>query len=134
LVLEKGNRMMNILQDEGVKLDGTSISLLALAHDIMLLGNNMKAVKSLCKRHITAAEKEGLQINEEKTKYMEARRQQDGKQAEHFLKVRSYSFKKVSEFKYLGTMITQSNNMESNGVRIKVSNGQQALLRHGQLI
>jgi hypothetical protein len=34
------------------------------------------------------------------------------KTSREFLKVGSYSFKKVSKFKYLGTMITLLNNME----------------------
>jgi len=112
LVLEKVIRMMNISPDEGVKLDGTSISILAYADDIVLLENNINTVKSLCERLITAARRVGLQINEEKTEYMEISRQRYGRQVEDFLKVGLYSFKNVSQFKYLGTMITQSNDME----------------------
>ncbi|KAF0769008.1 ribosome biogenesis protein TSR3 isoform X1 [Aphis craccivora] len=67
LVLEKVIRMMNISPDEGVKLDGTSISVLAYANDIVLLGNNINTVKSMCERLITAVKRVGLQINEEKT-------------------------------------------------------------------
>jgi len=104
---------MNISPDEGMKLDGTSISILAYADDIVLLGNNINTVKSLCEKLITAARRVGLQINEEKkTEYMEISRQRYGRQVEDFLKVGPYSFKNVSQFKYLGTMITQSNNME----------------------
>ncbi|KAF0769011.1 Uncharacterized protein FWK35_00000416 [Aphis craccivora] len=43
---------------------------------------------------------------------MEISRQRYEKQAEEFLKVGPYRFKNVPQFKYLGTMITQSNNME----------------------
>ncbi|KAL4104411.1 hypothetical protein QTP88_019712 [Uroleucon formosanum] len=71
LVLEKVIRMMNISPDEGVKLDGTSIGILAYADDIVLLGNNINTVKSLCERLITAARRVGLQVNEEKTEFME---------------------------------------------------------------
>lgn len=112
LVLEKVIRMMNITPDEGVKLDGTSISILAYADDIVLLGNNINTVKSLCERLIIAARRVGLQINEEKTEYMEISRQRYRGQVEDFLKVGPYSFKNVSQFKYLGTMITKSNDME----------------------
>jgi hypothetical protein len=41
--------MMNISLDDGEKLDGTSISLLAYPDDIVLLGNNTNTVKSLKK-------------------------------------------------------------------------------------
>jgi len=51
LVLEKVIRMMNISPDEGVKLDGTSISILTYADDIVLLGNNINTVKSMRERH-----------------------------------------------------------------------------------
>jgi len=88
------------------------MSILAYADDIVLLGNNINTVKSMCERLITVAKKVGLQINEEKTEYMEISRQRQGKQAEEFLKVGPYSFKNVPQFKYLGTMITQLNNME----------------------
>lgn len=56
--------------------------------------------------------KMALQINEGKTEYMEVRIRRDERQTEKTLKVRPYSLKKVSKFKYLGTMITQSNNIE----------------------
>jgi len=54
---------------------------------------------------------------------MEISRQRYGKQAEEFLKVGPYRFKNVPQFKYLGTMITQSNNMEYELFkRIQMSN------------
>jgi len=67
--------MVNISPDEGVKRDGTSISILAFADVIVLLGNNINTVKSLCERLITEARRVGLQINENKTEYMEISRQ-----------------------------------------------------------
>jgi len=55
--------------------------------------------------------------------YMEISRQRYGGQAEEFLKVGPYSFKIVSQFKYLGTMITQSNDMEYEIIkRIQMGN------------
>lgn len=49
LVLEKV--MMNISPDEGVKLDGTSIRILAYADDIVLLGNIKYSEKSVRKTY-----------------------------------------------------------------------------------
>lgn len=60
--------MKNISLDEGVKLEETSISLLAYADDIIILGNDTHTLKSLCVRLIEAAKKVGLQINEGKIK------------------------------------------------------------------
>lgn len=45
---------------------------------------------------------------------MEVGRRRDGRQAEDFLKVGSYGFEKVSEFKYPGTTIIQSNSIEKD--------------------
>lgn len=42
LVMEKVVRMMNVSPDEGAKLDGTSINLLAYADDTVLLENIQK--------------------------------------------------------------------------------------------
>jgi len=47
--------MMNISKDERVKLNGTSISILTYANDIVVLGNNINTVRCLCERLITAA-------------------------------------------------------------------------------
>lgn len=51
-----------------------------------------------------------LRINEEKSEYVVVNRRREGRQVEKTLE--SYEFKKMTEFKYLGTMITQLNNME----------------------
>lgn len=40
--------MMNISPDDDAKLDETSISLLIYADDIVLVGNGLNTVKSLC--------------------------------------------------------------------------------------
>jgi len=66
LVLEKVVRMMNISPDEGVKRDGTSISILAYADDIVLLGNNINTVKSMCERLITAAKEWDCKLTKRK--------------------------------------------------------------------
>lgn len=69
---------MNISPDEGVKLDNTTISLLANADDIVVLGNDIiYTVESLCVRNIDVSKKIGLQIHEGKTEYMEIRRQRN---------------------------------------------------------
>jgi len=43
---------------------------------------------------------------------MEVKRRRDERQTKELFKVESYSFKKVSEFKYLSIMINRSKNME----------------------
>jgi hypothetical protein len=52
----------------------------------------------------------GLKINETKTKYMEITTKPTRLE---FLAVGNYKFEKVTEFKYLGTLITSNNNMSS---------------------
>jgi hypothetical protein len=52
----------------------------------------------------------GLKINETKTKYMEITTKPTRLE---FLAVGNYKFEKVTELKYLGTLITSNNNMSS---------------------
>ena len=53
----------------------------------------------------------GLQINQEKTKYMIAERENSLKQnkTEH-LKIKNYKFEKVENFKYIGVTLNEDNN------------------------
>jgi len=44
--------MINLSPDDEAKLDGTSISLLTYADNIVLVGNNINTVKSLCVKYV----------------------------------------------------------------------------------
>lgn len=50
----------------------------------------------------------GLRVNEEKTKYMIVRRQ-DNASSNPSLSIGIYDYSRVDHFKYLGTILTKSN-------------------------
>jgi len=86
---------MNILSlVERAKMDGISISLLLSSDVIVFLGKKHRySEKSMSKTYRKATKRVNLQVNEEKTEYMEVRRRQGGRQIDKFLMVGSYSFK-----------------------------------------
>jgi hypothetical protein len=88
----------------GLKLNGTH-QLLAYADDANLLGDNIeKNTEPL----IDASKEAGLEINVEKTKYMLISRNQNAGQYRD-IEIANISFENVSQFKYLGTTVTNQN-------------------------
>jgi hypothetical protein len=88
----------------GLKLNGTH-HLLAYADDVNLLGDNTDTIKKNTETLIDASKEVGLEINIEKTKYMLLSRHQNvGRNQD--IKIANRSFANVSQFKYLGTTVT----------------------------
>jgi hypothetical protein len=90
----------------GLKLNGTH-QLLAYADDVNLLGDNIDTTKNT-ETLIDASKKVGLEINVEKTKNMLLSRHQNAGRNRD-IKIASRSFENVSQFKYLGTTVTNQN-------------------------
>jgi len=111
LVLEKIVREMNI--SEGIELGQVKIGLIAYADDIALLGENIEVIKSLGKKLIKTAEKVGLTINDDKTEYLVVSRSNRNYRLEQHIELEGHKFKKVSQFKYLGSIITQDNELKT---------------------
>jgi hypothetical protein len=88
-------------------LNGTH-QLLAYADDVDLLGDNIDTIKKNTEILIDANKEVGLEINEDKTKYMPLSRHQNVGQNRD-LKIANRSFENVSEFKYLGATVTNQN-------------------------
>jgi hypothetical protein len=88
----------------GLKLNGTH-QLLAYADDMNLLGDNIDTINKNTQTLIGASKEVGLEVNVEKTKYMLVSRDQNAGQTPE-IKIGNRSFENVSQFKYLGTTIT----------------------------
>jgi len=73
-------------------------------------------LKEQSKKLINAVKRVGLEINAEKTEYMAVQRHEQIGCRNEVLEVENYKFKRVQQFKYLGTLITQQNEI---GTEIK---------------
>jgi hypothetical protein len=90
----------------GLKLNGTH-QLMAYT-DVNLLGDNIDTIKKNTETLIDAGKKVGLEINIEKTKHMLLSHHQNVGQNRD-IKIANRSFENVSQFKYLGTTVTNQN-------------------------
>jgi hypothetical protein len=90
----------------GLKLNGTH-QLLAYADDVNLLGDNIDSTKKNTETLNDASKKVGLEINVEKTKYMLSHHKNAGQNRD--IKIANRLSENVSQFKYLGTTLRNSN-------------------------
>jgi hypothetical protein len=91
----------------GLKLN-VSHQLLAYADDVNLLRDNIDTAKKNIETLIDASKEIGLEINVEKTKYLLLSRHQNA-DPNRDIKISNRSFENVSQFKYLGTTVTNQN-------------------------
>jgi hypothetical protein len=81
---------------------------LAYADDVNLLGDNIDTTNKNTQTLTDASKEVGLEVNVEKTEYMLVSRDQNAGQNRE-IKIGNRSFKNVSQFKYLGTTVTNQN-------------------------
>jgi hypothetical protein len=94
----------------GIKNGKEQSNILAYADDIVLIGRNEIEIRQLNVDMDNAARKLGLQINQEKTKYMIVERKNTLKQNKiGHLTIKNYKFKRVENFKYLGVILNEDN-------------------------
>jgi hypothetical protein len=91
----------------GVELNGTH-QLLAYVDNVNLLGDNIDTIKRSTETLIDASKEVGLEINVEKTIYMLLSRHQNVGQNRD-VKIANKSVENVSQFKYLGSTVTNQN-------------------------
>jgi hypothetical protein len=94
----------------GIQIGKEQLNILAYADDIALIGKNEIEIKLFVEVK-NIARKFGLQINQEKTKYMIVERKNSLKKNKiGHLKIKKYNFERVENFKYLGVTINEDNN------------------------
>lgn len=102
--------MEKVIRDSGINTAGSifnkSVQLLAYADDIVILARSTIAMKEAFILLERAAEKFGLAINEEKTKYMCISKRRNDRQN---ITIDTYNIEGVNEFIYLGTLISKDN-------------------------
>jgi hypothetical protein len=101
-------------------LDGTH-QLLACDDDGNLLGDNIDTIKKNTQTLIDASKEVGLEVNVEKTKYMLVSQDQNADQNRD-IKIGNRSFENVSQFKYLGTTVTNQNLIQEE-IKRKMNSG-----------
>ena len=100
----------------GLQLNGTT-QILIYADDIALLGDNKKTLINNTKMLLDKTKELGLQINVEKTKYMVTDRIQNTHNNGNLI-VCDKIFERASNFKYLGSILNQTNEIREELKRI----------------
>jgi hypothetical protein len=104
---------------EGLKLNGTN-QLLVYADNVNILDRSVHAIKKNTEA-LVVANKIGLEVNAEKTKYMVMSREQNAGQ-NHNIKRDNKSFERLEQFKYLGTALTNQNSIQEE-VKSRLESG-----------
>jgi hypothetical protein len=83
---------------------------LVYADDVNLLGDGINTIKKKSETLLEASSDVGLEINAEKTKYMTMSRHPNSGQNQN-IRTANESFENVAKFKYLGTTLTNQNDI-----------------------
>lgn len=123
--------LFNIVLDAAIKRANIDVEvfsnsgpnlLLAFADDIDLVSKTTIKTKELFGKIEKETGRVGLRINEDKTKYMYNSRRQGRDRLGQNVTIDTYNFERVSEFKYLGTVITADNSMDKE-MKARIQSG-----------
>ena len=86
------------------------------------MGGSVHTVKENAEALVVAAKEIGLEVNDDKTKFMVMSRDRNAGRG-HSVKIDNTSIERVEEFKYLGTTITDQNSIQEEiKSRLKLGN------------
>jgi hypothetical protein len=105
LILKSVIKKLNLIGHISLKLK----QIVAYADDVALLARSLKALKEIFHKLQNEATLVGLNINEDKTKYMQIKRTRT-KDITH-LKIDNFAFENVENFNYLGSILNVDNKM-----------------------
>lgn len=106
----------------GLTLDNMSLIRLAYADDIILISGSREQLRRMASSYCKIASRAGLQVSEDKTEYMVlSKAASDGDP----LTVDSFCFKRTSTFKYLGSLLNDQNNYETE-INARISGANKA--------
>jgi len=106
LILDSVIKKLNLRGDISLKLTQT----VAYADNVALLARSLKALKEIFYKLQNESTLVGLNINEEKTKYMQIKRK--GIQDITHLKIDNITFENVENFNYLSSILNADNKMD----------------------
>ena len=101
-----------VIREANIETNGTifnkSLQALGYADDIDLVSMNLPNLVEALQKLVTSAERVGLYLNEDKTKYMCSIREEQ--RTGHLVNFGRFNFESVKEFVYLGTQVNINNN------------------------
>lgn len=107
IVLERVVR--NISINPGGTIFNRMVQIMAYADDVVLISRSIQEMKTSFIQLEEESTKMGLRVNETKTKYMIATREENRWKQIDNIAIQKYKFERVRSFKYLGSVITEDN-------------------------